>query len=146
MSLGNRINYYRQQSGLTQEQLAEKMNVTRQTVSNWERGQNEPDFASLCRLAEVFDITLNDFAEERSTDISEPELQDSEERAEKSRGFSQSAAGILDGAALFLGVLIFFVGGFLIGGWKGWLGSFIAGGCLFLAISSVFHAIAAMRN
>ena len=34
MSLGNKINYYRQQAGLTQEQLAEKMNVTRQTVSN----------------------------------------------------------------------------------------------------------------
>ena len=60
--------------------------------------------------------------------------------------FARSAAGILDGAALFSGVLIFFLGGLLIGGWKGWVGSFIAGGCLFLAASSIFHAIAAMRN
>lgn len=152
MSLGTKINHYRQQSVLTQEQLAEQMNVTRQTVSNWERGINEPDFAGLCRLAEVFGVTLNDFADDAPHSDAQPEdikqgdsaEADSDEDADK--GFTQSAAGILDGAALFLGVLVFFVGGLLIGGWKGWLGSFIAGGCLFLAISSVFHAIAAMRK
>lgn len=150
MSLGNKINYYRQQSGMTQEQLAEKMNVTRQTVSNWERGINEPDFDGLCRLSQAFEITLNDFAEDGQAAAPEREQQAQQnseaEDEHNSRGFTQSAAGIMDGAALFLGVLIFFVGGLLIGGWKGWLGSFIAGGCLFIAISSVFHAIAAMRE
>lgn len=144
MSLGNRINYFRQQSGMTQEQLAEQMNVTRQTVSNWERGINEPDFAGLCRLAQVFGITLNDFADDARTGAQEQT--ESEGESGYSSGFTQVSAGILDGAALFLGVLIFFAGGFLFGGWKGWLGSLISGGCVFLAISSVFHAIAAMRK
>ncbi len=145
MSLGNKINHCRQQSGMTQEQLAEQMNVTRQTVSNWERGINEPDFDSLCRLAGVFGITLNDFADAAEYADGDDDETGAEDTG-KSMGFTQAAAGILDGAALFLGVLIFFLGGFLIGGWKGWLGSFIAGGCLFLAISSAFHAIAAMRR
>ena len=104
MSLGTKINYYRQQSGMTQEQLAERMNVTRQTVSNWERGINEPDFAGLCRLAEEFGITLNDFAEGSLTDAPTGGEQ-SEERGEteSGKGFTQTSAGILDGAALFAG-------------------------------------------
>ncbi len=147
MSLGNKINYYRQQAGMTQEQLAERMNVTRQTVSNWERGVNEPDFTGLCKLAEVFGITLNDFAENGRTGCQETEPQAANrEEADKSGRFNQAAAGIMDGAALFLGVMIFFVGGLLIGGWKGWVGSFFTGGCVFLAISSILHGIAAMRE
>jgi len=142
MSLGNKINHFRQSAGLTQEQLAEKMNVTRQTVSNWERGINEPDFDSLCRLAKVFGITLNDFTEEPPA----IEAQETQDEEEEKMIFNQSVAGMLGGAAQFLGVLIFFVGGFLIGGWKGWLGSFIVGGCVFLAVSSILHAIAAMRR
>ena len=128
MSLGTKINQYRQQSGLTQEQLAERMNVTRQTVSNWERGINEPDFAGLCRLAEVLGITLNDFVENDRVAATESEQAETDAQDTGGKVFNQVAAGILDGAALFLGVLIFFVGGFLFGGWKGWIGSFIAGG------------------
>ena len=149
MSLGNRINYFRQRAEMTQEQLAVKMNVTRQTVSNWERGINEPDFAGLCRLAEVFGVTLNDFTCD-SEEIPCAGTQSGEEEEEQEElfinGFDQSVAGIMDGAALFLGVLIFLLGGLIIGGWEGWLGSFFAGGCVFLAISGVFHAIAAIKN
>lgn len=147
MSLGNIINHYRQQCGLTQEQLAAQMNVTRQTVSNWERGINEPDFDSLCRLAGVFGITLNDFAE-GITSSKDADDADEESACDErgAMGLKQATAGMLDGAALFIGVLIFFLGGFLFGGWKGWLGSFIAGGCIFLAISSVLRAIAAMKG
>lgn len=146
MSLGNRINYFRQRKNMTQEQLAEQMNVTRQTVSNWERGINEPDFAGLCRLAEVLGVTLNDFAaDDSTTPVASGQTEEEEEPAEDF-GFTQMAAGMMDGAALFIGILIFFLGGLIIGGWKGWLGSFLTGGCIFLAISSIFHAIAAMKS
>ena len=47
MSLGTNINYLRKQKKLTQEQLAEKMNVTRQTVSRWETDKVVPEFAKL---------------------------------------------------------------------------------------------------
>ena len=60
MSLGNRINYYRQQSGLTQEQLAERMNVTRQTVSSWETGRTEPDIDTLHRISVYLDVTVEE--------------------------------------------------------------------------------------
>ena len=43
MDIGDRIRRLRLQRGLTQEELAGKLNVTRQALSNWERDINEPD-------------------------------------------------------------------------------------------------------
>ena len=142
MSLGNKINYFRQRSGLTQEQVAEQINVTRQTVSNWERGVNEPDFESLCRLSEVFGISLNDFSEQNK----EQEQTNGKKNKSEIDLRGEGVAREFDGFALFLGVLIFFLGGFLLGGWTGWIGSFVIGGCAFLAISSLLHGIAYMRK
>ena len=43
------------QAGLTQQQLADRLHVTRQSVSSWELGRTEPDFQTLTELAEVFE-------------------------------------------------------------------------------------------
>ena len=54
--IGSRIRLYRKQSGLTQEQLADKINVTKSRVSNWEQGINRPDadiLADICRALNV---------------------------------------------------------------------------------------------
>ncbi len=51
---------FREKSGLTQSELAEKLNVTRQTVSSWETGRTEPDIESLTRIAEIFDTDMNE--------------------------------------------------------------------------------------
>lgn len=54
--IGSRIRMYRKESGLTQEQLADKINVTKSRVSNWEQGINRPDayiLADICRALNV---------------------------------------------------------------------------------------------
>lgn len=47
-------------AGMTQEELAERMFVTRQTVSNWENGKSQPDIQALSSLAGVFGIEINE--------------------------------------------------------------------------------------
>ena len=59
MKVGNQIKKYRQSIKLTQEKLAEKIYVTRQTVSNWENGKNYPDLNSLIMLCDLFNISLD---------------------------------------------------------------------------------------
>lgn len=59
MEVGNQIKKYRQSIKLTQEELAEKIYVTRQTVSNWENGKNYPDLNSLIMLCDLFNISLD---------------------------------------------------------------------------------------
>ena len=50
----------RNQRNLMQEDLAQKMNVTRQTVSGWETGRRQPDLNTLIKLAEVLDVDIQE--------------------------------------------------------------------------------------
>lgn len=49
----------RKRTGLSQDALAEKLSVTRQTVSSWERGKSYPDIHSLLLLSALFDVSLD---------------------------------------------------------------------------------------
>ena len=57
--VGENIIFLRKRNGLTQEALSERINVSRQTVAKWERGESEPDCSSLMRLASLFDVTID---------------------------------------------------------------------------------------
>jgi len=52
------IKKLRKEKGMTQDELAEKLCVTRQAVSNWEMGKTQPDVDTLTKLAEVFDVSV----------------------------------------------------------------------------------------
>lgn len=52
------IKVLRTEQRLSQEQLAEQLNVTRQAVSNWETGKTQPDIETLTQLAEYFDVSV----------------------------------------------------------------------------------------
>ncbi|ESV54795.1 DNA-binding protein [Streptococcus agalactiae LMG 14747] len=59
MELHQRLIDLRKERGLSQEELAEKLYVSRQTISNWERGRTYPDINSLLLMATFFDISLD---------------------------------------------------------------------------------------
>ena len=54
------IKRLRAQNNMTQEELAEKMHVTRQAVSNWETEKTQPDIDTLNTLADVFNVDVNE--------------------------------------------------------------------------------------
>ena len=54
MSLGTNIQYLRKLNKLTQEQFAEKMNITRQTVSRWESDEVTPELSKLIEICSTF--------------------------------------------------------------------------------------------
>ena len=58
-ALGPRLARLRQERGLSQQELARALNVTRQAVSNWERGKTVPDVGTLCRLGEILQVDWN---------------------------------------------------------------------------------------
>ena len=57
--LAKNIRDYRKSLGLTQEQLAERLNITLGTVSKWERGSSEPDLGYIMDLAELFHVSVD---------------------------------------------------------------------------------------
>ena len=59
MELGKQIKRYRMEANLSQEELADKVFVSRQTISNWENDKNYPDINSLVLMSEVFHVSLD---------------------------------------------------------------------------------------
>lgn len=59
-NIGKSIKKLRTEKGLTQDQLAENLHVTRQAVSNWETGKTQPDIETLSALAECFEIPVEE--------------------------------------------------------------------------------------
>ena len=59
MSLGTNIQYLRKLKQLTQEQFAEKMGVTRQTVSRWEADEVTPELSKLVDMCSIFSCKLD---------------------------------------------------------------------------------------
>lgn len=60
MELAGQIKKHRQALGISQEALAEKIYVSRQTISNWETGRTYPDVQSLLLLSVAFDISIDE--------------------------------------------------------------------------------------
>lgn len=69
MTVGKKIENYRKQLKLSQEELGNKLFVSRQTVSQWENDQTSPTVDNFLRLCDVFGISMNDFFEEKVSDL-----------------------------------------------------------------------------
>lgn len=71
MSLGTNIQYLRKLNKLTQEQFAEKMNITRQTVSRWEADEVIPELSKLVEICSAFSCKLDELVRENMSSKNE---------------------------------------------------------------------------
>jgi transcriptional regulator with XRE-family HTH domain len=60
MDLGNRIKNEREKINLSQDELAEKMDISRQAISKWETGKSYPDIEKILKLSDIFNLTLDE--------------------------------------------------------------------------------------
>lgn len=65
-TIGLKISELRKNKDMTQMELADRMNISFQAVSSWERGNSMPDIAKLPELAQIFDVTIDDLLKESS--------------------------------------------------------------------------------
>lgn len=70
-NLSENLYELRKRSGISQEEFAEKLGVSRRAVSKWERGEAYPDTENLIAISELFDVTIDDLL--RSCDIGKNE-------------------------------------------------------------------------
>ena len=69
MSLGDKILELRKKNGLSQEELGEEINVTRQTISNWELGETQPNPEQLKLLSKVLKVSIDELLDNDIKDI-----------------------------------------------------------------------------
>ena len=106
MNLGERLFELRKAKNLTQDDMAEKLNVTRQTVSKWETNQSTPDFDKIIPLCELFEIGV----EELLTGKKPEEKQEKEEEKVLTRQeVKERSAKIVSGSVFIYIAAVAFV-------------------------------------
>ena len=63
ITIGSKIRLAREYLGLTQEEFGHRIGAAKQTLSGWENGHSMPDIITLCEIADMCGLTLNDFVE-----------------------------------------------------------------------------------
>jgi transcriptional regulator with XRE-family HTH domain len=69
MDIGNKILELRKKNNLSQEQIAEKMKVARQTISKWELGETSPDIKQAKELSKIFNVSLDELVDNDIKDL-----------------------------------------------------------------------------
>ena len=156
MTLQEKLCRLRSREGLSQEDVAEKLNVSRQSVSKWETGQSVPELEKLLALSELYHVSLDDLAREERDPFTpqetvEPETVPGEERGEPAPVSSvrtikqirqrRGLTVLLIGAAMFLLALLLLMSSIgstalLVVCFYGGVGVMIVGGALML-----FHCV-----
>lgn len=68
------IKEFREELGLTQKELAEKIGNVQRNISNWENGTSEPDCETIVKLAEIFEISIDELFGKDSVNINRQPL------------------------------------------------------------------------
>lgn len=73
MSLGNSLYKYRKKKGLSQEEVAEKLGVSRQTISKWKTKETVPDIYQAKKLAKIYGLSLDELID---ADLDQKEIEE----------------------------------------------------------------------
>lgn len=119
MNIGEKLYELRKEKNLSQEEVADRLNVTRQTVSKWETNQSTPDFDKIVPLCELFEISTEELLtgkkstqkseEENNTKnnvSSEPKVLTKEEVRKKSAEIVSTSVFIYIAAVAFISIAI----------------------------------------
>ena len=101
MSLGQKLLELRKTKGLSQEEVAERLNVTRQTVSKWETDQSTPDFDKIVPLCSLYNITTDELLISDSFDYKKADNSYKEVIEESENFRNKRASGIGKGILLY---------------------------------------------
>ena len=92
----------RKNAGMTQFELAEKLNYSDKAVSKWERAESIPDVVVLCDLAKLFNVTLDYLVEEEHTKNAQPLTQDDK----NNKGFITAMSTLLAFSVMLVAFII----------------------------------------
>lgn len=113
MTLPERLIKLRKLAGLSQEEVADKLEVTRQTVSKWETGQSSPDLDKVLPLCSLYNVTPDELlhdggSEEADAEMVKSNFERSEEQADRIIA-KKRLGGILGGVMLYFVAIAFII-------------------------------------
>lgn len=143
-SIGQFISVLRKASGMTQKELAEKLNVSDKAVSRWERDECAPDISAIPVIAEIFGVTCDEIlrgertgAESQSKKSSEEKTQKQFKRLLSSNTTKYRKRSVISVSLIVAGFICAMIGNFAF--LKSYLGFFL--GAMFFLFAAVSHSI-----
>ena len=125
LEIANRLTALRKQNGYSQEELADKLNVSRQAVSKWERGESSPDTDNLIALAKLYNVSLDELlglSNNKENNIVDLEDEDEEDNEDDNKKGKMSVYDIINSfIPLFIVVLYLFLGAVFSLWHPGWI-------------------------
>lgn len=85
--LGNKLVKLRKENKLSQDSLADKLGVTRQTISNWELNTTKPDIVQIKNISEIFNISIDELLDNNTKDIIEKKISNTEKLTSKTNKY-----------------------------------------------------------
>lgn len=107
MDLGERLFELRKSKNLTQDDVAEKLNVTRQTVSKWETNQSTPDFDKIVPLCELFEIGVEELLTGKKPEVKEQPENKEEKVLTKQEVKERSAKVVSSSILIYIAAVAF---------------------------------------
>ena len=120
IKLADRLVELRKEHKLSQEALAEKLGLSRQSISKWERAEASPDTDNLIALAEVYGVTLDELLGNNEPKERKQETQPQSENKDLSAKQIKGKQNLKKAPLLFLGAIAVYVGGGIILGVFWW--------------------------
>ena len=111
MELGKRLKQSRTNKGFSQTNVADYLNISRQSISKWENGNSLPDLANLVRLSNYYEVSIDELLKENQElknkiEANELEIEDKHQKLNFIRGISQNDEGLILLGLSFLSFLI----------------------------------------
>ena len=138
IQLGTKLADLRKRNGYSQEAPAEKMGVSRQAVSKWERGDSTPDTDTLIELAKLYSVSLDTLVGNEQNEEKKEPVTGKKEKEKKEPLYPGLSKKLLFFPFPILVVVIYILQGFALNLWHpGWL--------IFLTIPAYYHFAIAAR-
>lgn len=109
MNLGERLFELRKSKSLTQDEVAEKLNVTRQTVSKWETNQSTPDFDKIVPISELFEIGVEELITGKIKEEKQEQTEEQKENVITKQEAKEKSAKVVSGSIFIYIVSIAFI-------------------------------------
>ena len=110
MELGNRIKELRKAQNINQDDLAEKLFVSRQTISNWENDKSYPDIQSVLLLSEIFSVSVDNLLKGDVEKMEEIVSEDTEMDIRKMTIYARMMVFFFVGLLVLTPILAYFLG------------------------------------
>ena len=111
MKFNEKLIKLRKEAGLSQEELGNRLNVARQTVSKWELGETTPEMDKLIKISEIFNITLDSLIKEENEEKTEEKINNTNsQRLTRIVIKILKAIGIILIALLVINVILIIIG------------------------------------